>query len=167
MSGGSAKLGCPVWEGSVGQGGVGLEGAGDRTADWGIGKPAPMVNRTAVILRYKEPLVRWINETDPGHDSPDITVEANEQNVYLIPPIEYAQDVDDWIELNYWFLFENERAIRLVHRRKHVAAEQDARALTRVGRPRVSQLRHGPRRRAADRRREHPVTEAVRSFGPI
>ena len=51
-----------------------------------------MVNRTAVILRYKEPFVRWINEADPDDDSPDITVEANEQNVYLIHQIEYAQN---------------------------------------------------------------------------
>lgn len=69
-----------------------------------------MVNRTAVILRYKEPFVRWINEADPDDDSPDITVEANEQNVYLIHQIEYAQDVDDWIELNYCYLFANELA---------------------------------------------------------
>ena len=45
-----------------------------------------MINRSAVILKYKEPFVRWINEADPYQDDPGITSEnANEdRTVYLI-----------------------------------------------------------------------------------
>ena len=28
-----------------------------------------MVNRTALLLRYKEPAIEWINETDPVEDA--------------------------------------------------------------------------------------------------
>ena len=34
-----------------------------------------MINRSAVILKCKEPFVRWINEADPYEDDPGITTE--------------------------------------------------------------------------------------------
>lgn len=71
-----------------------------------------MINRAAVLLRYKAPAVAWINEADPCDVDPGITLElANEdRTVYLI------QDDDgdgpaalkEWVALNYAVLFENE-----------------------------------------------------------
>lgn len=71
-----------------------------------------MLNRHAVILKYREPMVRWINEADPHDDDPGITAESlrQERTVYLIP----AQDMDceraaqEWVEANYSVLFEEE-----------------------------------------------------------
>ena len=33
-----------------------------------------MINRAAIILRYREPAMRWINEADPYEDDPGITL---------------------------------------------------------------------------------------------
>lgn len=35
-----------------------------------------MINRTAVILKYKEPAVQWINDADPYHDDPQTSLES-------------------------------------------------------------------------------------------
>jgi hypothetical protein len=68
-----------------------------------------MINRSAVILRYKDPFVRWINEVDPYEDNPGITLEnANDdRTVYLISNDE-DENIEKWITLNYKTLFENE-----------------------------------------------------------
>ena len=68
-----------------------------------------MLNRAAVILKYREPFVRWINEADPYVDDPGITMEnANEdRNVYLISD-EDGENSEKWISLNYKILFQNE-----------------------------------------------------------
>ena len=68
-----------------------------------------MINRSEVILKYKEPFIRWINEADPYEDDTGITSKnANEdRNVYLITD-EDGENVEEWISLNYKTLFENE-----------------------------------------------------------
>jgi len=68
-----------------------------------------MINRSAVILKYKEPFVRWINEADPYEDDPRISTEkANEdQTVYLITD-EDGENIEQWISLNFKIIFENE-----------------------------------------------------------
>ena len=68
-----------------------------------------MINRAAVILKYKEPFVRWLNEADPCEDDPGITAEnANDDlNVYLISDAD-VENIEEWISLNYKTLFENE-----------------------------------------------------------
>ena len=71
-----------------------------------------MINRAAVLLRYKEPAVAWINETDPFNDDPGITLESvnEERTVYLIRDQDgdTPADVEKWIKLNYDVLFESE-----------------------------------------------------------
>ena len=71
-----------------------------------------MINRAAIILRYREPAVRWINEADPYDDDPGITREVvnQERTVYLIraEDAETSAAVEEWIELNYQQLFEAE-----------------------------------------------------------
>ena len=71
-----------------------------------------MINRAAVILRYKKPAVAWINEADPYNDDPGITIESvnEERTVYLIrdEDADSPADVEEWINLNYDVLFESE-----------------------------------------------------------
>lgn len=68
-----------------------------------------MINRAAVILRYKEPFIKWINESDPYNDDPGITAEdANDdRTIYLISD-EDGENIDKWMSRNYKTLFENE-----------------------------------------------------------
>jgi len=68
----------------------------------------PMLNRTAIIIRYREPFVRWINEADPYVLDPEITIGSDEQSVYLIHQIEHRDELDEWIALNHEPLFESE-----------------------------------------------------------
>jgi hypothetical protein len=68
-----------------------------------------MVNRAAIILKYKKPFIQWLNESDPYNDNPGITLEnANEDcTVYLIHD-EDAENVEKWISFNFMYLFESE-----------------------------------------------------------
>lgn len=71
-----------------------------------------MINRAALILKYKTPAIKWINDADPYQDDPGITLESvnRERTVYLL-----RDDVADtpdmleaWLELNFDVLFEKE-----------------------------------------------------------
>jgi hypothetical protein len=68
-----------------------------------------MINRAAVILKYKEPFISWLNEADPYEDNPGITLEGanQERTVYLIDEND-AENLEEWISLNYMQLFESE-----------------------------------------------------------
>lgn len=71
-----------------------------------------MVNRAALLVRYKQPAVAWINEADPSPPDTAITIaDVNaERTVYLISDIdaETPDDVDRWIGRNYRQVFEAE-----------------------------------------------------------
>ena len=71
-----------------------------------------MINRSAFLLKYKEPAVKWINESDPFNDNPGITIESvnTDRNVYLIreEDADTPEDLKKWVKLNYGTLFENE-----------------------------------------------------------
>ena len=71
-----------------------------------------MLNRAAVILKYREPAVRWINEADPYNEDPGISAESleDERTVYLISE---DDDIGDdcgqsWVKANFESLFEAE-----------------------------------------------------------
>jgi hypothetical protein len=68
-----------------------------------------MVNRGAVILRYKVPFVQWINDADPSKDKSEVTLScANEERtVYLITDAD-AENIGRWIRENHVSLFESE-----------------------------------------------------------
>lgn len=68
-----------------------------------------MVNRSALLVRLREPFVAWINETDPEDARPPITLEeANEdRTIYLIEEDE-VEHVEQWLALNYRQVFECE-----------------------------------------------------------
>jgi hypothetical protein len=68
-----------------------------------------MINRIAVIVRFKAPFIEWINNSDPyGTTSPITIDEANEDShVYLVDD-KYADNFEGWLRKNYKTLFENE-----------------------------------------------------------
>lgn len=71
-----------------------------------------MINRAAIILKYKLPAVQWINEVDPYEETPEISLEEanHERTVYLISDQDAEDEatVQKWILLNYEVLFETE-----------------------------------------------------------
>ncbi|MCB2181329.1 MAG: hypothetical protein KQH63_04850 [Desulfobulbaceae bacterium] len=68
-----------------------------------------MINRAAVILKYKGPMVKWICDSDPYNKDFSISMEdANEERtVYLVDDRE-ADHIEEWIKLNFRALFESE-----------------------------------------------------------
>ena len=68
-----------------------------------------MINRVALLLYYKAPFIKWINESDPSTDASPVTAEeANrDKTVYLIDE-EEVEHLDEWIEVNLASLFESE-----------------------------------------------------------
>ena len=81
-----------------------------------------MLNRTAIVLRYREPFVRWINEADPYTEDPDISVGPDEQTVYLIHQIENRDELDESDRIEPRGAV-RKRARRLVYGRGSVARE--------------------------------------------
>jgi len=71
-----------------------------------------MINRAAVILKYKKSAIDWINEADPAGDDPGISIESanKDATAYLIrtEDAESSEHIDKWIKLNYEELFESE-----------------------------------------------------------
>lgn len=71
-----------------------------------------MVNRTALLLRYKKPAVQWMNDVDPVKDVELLTekVVNLERTVYLIS-VDDGEDEETqqaWIKRNFRYLFESE-----------------------------------------------------------
>ena len=68
-----------------------------------------MINRAAVILTYKAPFIKWVNNADPYQDDPGITTESVniDRTVYLIREDD-AENLEEWISLNFKQLFESE-----------------------------------------------------------
>jgi hypothetical protein len=71
-----------------------------------------VVNRAALILKYKAPAVQWVNEADPSRDGLQVSVEDvnDERTVYLIGEEDADGDeaIDRWLRANYEKLFEAE-----------------------------------------------------------
>ena len=66
-----------------------------------------MINRAALIIRYKKSLVDWVNEVDPSPEKRAISVqEANEDTTAFLVPDYVAEDFDLWLAENYLSLFE-------------------------------------------------------------
>lgn len=71
-----------------------------------------MINRAALILKYKEPAVRWINEADPDPAGNSICLaDVNrERTVYLVSDedADSEADVRQWVQENVGALWESE-----------------------------------------------------------
>lgn len=70
-----------------------------------------MINRAAVMLKYKQVAVDWINAVDPN-PTDSITLESvNEERIVFLVSHEDADTpdlVNRWIKANYKVLFENQ-----------------------------------------------------------
>jgi len=68
-----------------------------------------MINRAAVILKYKAPFIQWVNDADPYNDNPGITLESENKDctIYLILEDD-AEKLEEWISFNFEQLFERE-----------------------------------------------------------
>ena len=71
-----------------------------------------MVNRSALLLRYKEPAVRSINDADPSPSEHAATLDDvnEERTVYLIDDAagDDPESLERWLKRNYANLFEME-----------------------------------------------------------
>lgn len=71
-----------------------------------------MINRGAVMLRYKAPAVKWVNEAAPMDRDASLSLEDinRERTVYLVEDTaaDDSETLRHWIELNFQDLFENE-----------------------------------------------------------
>ena len=71
-----------------------------------------MINRVALVIKYKEPAVEWINKVDPHKDDAGLTIEIvnTDNHIYLISE-ELADDpkgLKKWLKKNYKKIFELE-----------------------------------------------------------
>lgn len=67
-----------------------------------------MLNRAALIVRYKQPFVDWINSVEPNPQQRMKLAEANDNNsVYLIE-VDDEDDLPEWLKVNGAALFEAE-----------------------------------------------------------
>lgn len=71
-----------------------------------------MLNRAALLLRYKTPAVQWINDADPAPGGSPITEEEinRDRTVYLVSDevSESPEEVRRWVKANWRNLFESE-----------------------------------------------------------
>ena len=71
-----------------------------------------MLNRAAILLKYKKPAIDWINDADPYSDDPGITVEDvnTERTVYLVRDevADSPEATEEWLKANQQVLFERE-----------------------------------------------------------
>ena len=68
-----------------------------------------MLNRAALILRYKQPFVDWINAADPSPTFHALTLaEVNQEHTVYLVDVEDEDQLAQWLERNYQKLFEEE-----------------------------------------------------------
>lgn len=68
-----------------------------------------MLNRAALILRYKQPFVDWINVADPSPKSDPLTLaEVNQERTVYLVQVEDADELTGWLARNHEEIFEAE-----------------------------------------------------------
>ncbi len=68
-----------------------------------------MLNRAALILRYRQPFVDWINAVDPSPASHTLTLaEVNEEHTVYLVEVEDENELERWLVRHHAELFENE-----------------------------------------------------------
>ncbi|HEX6207077.1 MAG TPA: hypothetical protein VF058_01845 [Actinomycetota bacterium] len=68
-----------------------------------------MLNRAALILRYKQPFVDWINAADPSPTSHTLTVdEVNQEHTVYLVEVEDEDEPAEWLVRHHEELFEAE-----------------------------------------------------------
>jgi hypothetical protein len=66
-----------------------------------------MLNRSALILRCKQPFVEWLNSIDPKGAKTNLEEVNQDNSVYLVE-VEDEEDLEDWLEENADKLFAEE-----------------------------------------------------------
>jgi hypothetical protein len=70
---------------------------------------AIMLNRAALICRYKQPFVDWINAVDPSPSSHTLSLaEVNEEHTVYLVEVQDEAELAAWLVLNHRELFEAE-----------------------------------------------------------
>ena len=68
-----------------------------------------MLNRAALIPRYKQPFVDWINAVDPSSTSHTLTLsEVNQEHTVYLVEVEDEGELDEWLARHHEELFEAE-----------------------------------------------------------
>ena len=68
-----------------------------------------MLNRAALILRYKQPFVDWINAADPSPSSHTLTLaEVNQEHTVYLVEVEDEDELTGWLGRHHRELFEEE-----------------------------------------------------------
>ncbi len=67
------------------------------------------INRDAITVSAKKPLIDWINSLDPLHPM-QYRDQSNydESTIYLIEELDTEKDFNEWIRENYLEIFEQE-----------------------------------------------------------
>jgi hypothetical protein len=68
-----------------------------------------VLNRAALILRYKQPFVDWINVADPSPTSHTLTLaEVNQEHAVYLVEVEDEDELAEWLARHHEALFEEE-----------------------------------------------------------
>jgi len=68
-----------------------------------------MLDRAALILRYKQPFVDWINAADPAPTSHILTLaEVNQEHTVYLVEVEDEDELSRWLARHHEKLFEQE-----------------------------------------------------------
>src|SRR6266542_6968917 len=68
-----------------------------------------MLNRAALILRYKHPFVDWINAADPSPSSHTLTLaEVNQEHTVYLVEVEDEDELSRWLARHHEELFDEE-----------------------------------------------------------
>lgn len=65
-----------------------------------------MLNRSAYIVRFKQPFVDWINAADPNPRNAVSLEDANDDSTVYLVEVEEEDDFKEWIKLNHEIIFE-------------------------------------------------------------
>ncbi|MDR4498043.1 MAG: hypothetical protein MRK02_09025 [Candidatus Scalindua sp.] len=66
------------------------------------------LNRSALVVKPKQPFVDWANSTDPGGTQYTLQNLKSENNVYLVSEIDDKHDLEREIKTYHRIMFENE-----------------------------------------------------------
>lgn len=67
-----------------------------------------MLNRAALIVRYKQPFVDWINAVEPNPQQRLKLADANDDNSAYLIEVEDEEELQGWLKLNAVSLLEAE-----------------------------------------------------------
>jgi hypothetical protein len=68
----------------------------------------PVLNRAALIVRYKQPFVDWINATEPDSRQRLKLADANDNNSAYLIEVDDEDDLPEWLQVNSVALMEAE-----------------------------------------------------------